>query len=278
MKNISQKKWFSLSVHLHQKDDIEFLYNNLYYYTTGTTETDEELIFYFEDKNKKSIKNMIDNKKHQYTSDLKIQEIQYENWHANYKAYFKPVKINDKLMVIPDWYNTKDLDHDYIKVIPGMAFGTGNHETTQLAIASIIKYIDKGGTVLDLGSGSGILMIAALKFGASNVMAIEHDEDCKENFLSNMQLNNIYNNYTLLFADVLTIENYNYDVILANINKNIILKLLPRIKKNRTNQCKIILSGLLISDRGDIIDLIEQLGFKLLEENHKGEWICFVIN
>ena len=113
--------------------------------------------------------------------------------------------------------------------------------------------------------------------GLNNVTGIEIDSVCEENFYKNCQLSDV-DGIDFKISDIHSHENYNYDVILANINKNIILKLLPRIKKNRTNQCKIILSGLLISDRDDIIDLIEQLGFKLLEENHKGEWICFVIN
>ena len=135
----------------------------------------------------------------------------------------------------------------------------------------------KNQTVLDLGSGSGILSIAALKQGASKVVAIEHDYDCEENFLNNMELNNITENYKLSFIDVLSMEDYNYDFILANINKNIILSLLPRIKKLNKNQSTIILSGLLIIDRDEIIHLIHKLSFTIIEEVQKGEWICIII-
>ena len=167
---------------------------------------------------------------------------------------------------------------DYIKIIPGMAFGTGNHETTQLIISNIIKYIKDNSRVLDLGSGSGILSIAALKYGASHVTAMEYDRDCEENFSSNMKLNRITDKYSLSFIDILSIKDYNYDFILANINKHVILELLPRIKKYRKNKSTIILSGLLITDRDDVIDLITALEFSILEENQLGEWICITIS
>ena len=278
MKNVSQKKWFSLSMKLTEKKDINFSYNNFYHYMIGSNETDKELIFYFDAKNKKLIQNIINNKRTQLESDFLINDIEYENWHSSYKDYFKPIKIDEKLMIVPDWHDTINQRMDYIKIIPGMAFGTGNHETTQLILLNIIKYIKVNSRVLDLGSGSGILSIAALKYGALHATAIEHDRDCEENFFSNMKLNHITDKYSLSFTDVLSIQDYNYDFILANINKNIILELLPRIQKYRENKSTIILSGLLISDRDDVIALIIALEFSILEENQLGEWICITIN
>lgn len=278
MKNISQKKWFSLSMKLTEKRDINFSYTNFYHYMIGSNETEKELVFYFDAKNKKLIQNIISNNKNQLKSDFLINDIEYDNWHSSYEDYFKPINIDKKLMIVPDWYNTINEKMDYIKIIPGMAFGTGNHETTQLIISNIIKYIKDNSRVLDLGSGSGILSIAALKYGASHVTAMEYDRDCEENFFSNMKLNHIADKYSLSFTDVLSIKDYNYDFILANINKNVILELLPRIKKYRKNKSTIILSGLLITDRDDVIDLITALEFSILEENELGEWICITIS
>ena len=278
MKNISQKKWFSLSMKLTEKRDINFSYTNFYHYMIGSNETEKELVFYFDAKNKKLIQNIISNNKNQLKSDFLINDIEYDNWHSSYEDYFKPINIDKKLMIVPDWYNTINEKMDYIKIIPGMAFGTGNHETTQLIISNIIKYIKDNSRVLDLGSGSGILSIAALKYGASHVTAMEYDRDCEENFFSNMKLNHIADKYSLSFTDVLSIKDYNYDFILANINKNVILELLPRIKKYRKNKSIIILSGLLTTDRDDVIDLITAFKFSILEENQLGEWICITIS
>ena len=278
MKNISQKKWFSLSMKLTEKRDINFSYTNFYHYMIGSNESEKELVFYFDAKNKKLIQNIISNNKNQLKSDFLINDIEYDNWHSSYEDYFKPIKIDKKLMIVPDWYDTTNERMDCIKIIPGMAFGTGNHETTQLIISNIIKYIKDNSRVLDLGSGSGILSIAALKYGASHVTAIEYDRDCEENFFSNMKLNHIADKYSLSFTDVLSIKDYNYDFILANINKNVILELLPRIKKYRKNKSIIILSGLLTTDRDDVIDLITAFKFSILEENQLGEWICITIS
>ena len=278
MKNISQKKWFSLSMKLTEKRDINFSYTNFYHYMIGSNETEKELVFYFDAKNKKLIQNIISNNKNQLKSDFLINDIEYDNWHSSYEDYFKPINIDKKLMIVPDWYNTINEKMDYIKIIPGMAFGTGNHETTQLIISNIIKYIKDNSRVLDLGSGSGILSIAALKYGASHVTAIEYDRDCEENFFSNMKLNHIADKYSLSFTDVLSIKDYNYDFILANINKNIILDLLANIKRYRNNKSKIILSGLLVNDRNDTINLINKLNFNLIQEAQQGEWICLIID
>ena len=273
MKNISQKKWFSISMKLNHKENINFLYHNFYDYMIGTNQTDTELIFYFDKESSAFIQNAIRNK-----TDFVIKEINYENWHSNYEKYYKPIQVNEKLMIVPDWHQINNQKKDYIKISPGMAFGTGSHETTQLVITNMIKHIKIDHSVLDLGSGSGILSIAALKYGASHVSCIEYDHDCKENFLNNMKLNHINTNYSLSFDDVLTIDNYNHDLILANINKNILIDLLPRIKKLTTNTPIIILSGLLISDADEMVSLIQELDFSIIEKEEKGEWICIVIN
>ena len=154
-----------------------------------------------------------------------------------------------------------------------MAFGTGTHETTQLILSQLKKYINKDNRILDLGSGSGILAIGALKYGASFVDCYEYDKDCEENFFENMELNNISNSYKLLFDDVLLIKDFSYDCILANINKKIIIDLLPNIKKFQIAKSKIILSGLLIDDEEEVVNLINQLKFNIIDTIIKGEWI-----
>ena len=270
MKSISKQKWISLSVEVNEKNKINFLYTNFHSDIIGTFEHDGHLIFYFDYKLKQSINTICNH-------NFIINDIDYENWHQGYEQYFKPIKIDDKMIVVPDWHNSDDKSIDYIKIKPGMAFGTGSHETTQLILSTLKNHISQSSHILDLGSGSGILAIGAFKYGASYVTCYEYDQDCEENFFENMKLNNISNNYKLLFDDVLSIKNFNYDCILANINKNIILQLLPNMKKFRSNKCKIILSGLLLSDQEEVIKLINQLHFKLLESFVKGEWICLII-
>jgi len=270
MNNISKKKWISLSIKSTEEDKINFLYLNFYNDIIGTFENNNDLIFYFD----YTIRDKINGIKN---GSFLINDIEYDNWHKGYEEYFKPIKIDNQITIIPDWHSTKVESIDYIKIKPGMAFGTGSHETTQLILSQLKIYINKNDNILDLGSGSGILAIAALKYGASSVACYEHDKDCKENFFENMQLNGISDNYKLLFDDVLSIEDFTYDCILANINKSVIKDLLSNIKKFRFNSSKIILSGLLISDQEEVLNLINKLQFNLVDTIIKGEWVCIVI-
>ena len=277
MKNISQKSWFSLSINIDNDDNLDFIYSQLYNYMVGSNVNNNKLIFYFENDKKNIINEILASDLTDYS--FVIEDIKYQNWHTTYEKYFQPIHINDSLMVVPHWYKLNDSNSmDYIRIIPGMAFGTGHHETTQLIIKSLLKYINHNDRVLDLGSGSGILSIVALKFGASQIHAIEYDQDCKDNFYENMELNNIYTNYQLSIEDVILHKDYNYDLVIANINKNVIVDLLPNIKKFQKKKFKIILSGLLISDREDVMEIISKSGFNCIEQTEMGEWVCIVLD
>ena len=141
MKNISDKKWCSLSIKLDLIDDLESLYTQFYNYMIGVHEEKDQLIFYFDFEHKESVQSIISNKF--INSGFNINDIDYQNWHKSYEKYFKPIQINQNLMIAPHWHEIKD-NMEYIKIIPGMAFGTGNHETTQLIISNLENYIYKG--------------------------------------------------------------------------------------------------------------------------------------
>lgn len=272
--SIIDKKWFSIStnINLHNQEFITYCYP----YLLGTYDENKKRNYYFNKENFNEIISIID--QINIKSDVLIKDIEYGNWHKSYEKYFMPIEIKDELVIIPKWHKMKNQSLKTIKILPGMAFGTGNHETTQLIISSIIKNIYKGDRVLDLGAGSGILSIAALMYKAASVLSIENDIDCEQNFYQNLELNNISKNCNFLIKDVLSVQDYNYDVILANINTDVIKKLLPNIKKFRKNKSKIILSGLLISDSSSIITLLDSLNFNILETSQKGEWVCLVID
>ena len=276
MKNISQKNWFSLSIEKNDSINLDLVYAKLYNYLIGTNEINGKYIFYFDSVNKIKIRKIINSKLKQYT--FKIQKLKYENWHKKYQDNFKIININDNLKIVPYWYDiSNENEIDFIRILPGMAFGTGHHETTRLIIESLLKNIRPGDKILDLGAGSGILSIAALKYGASFVKAIEYDRDCEENFIENMNLNNLQSNYSLVIDDVLNNKDYLYDVILVNINKNVILDLLPNIYKYKQDKFKMILSGLLVDDEEDITQLLYDLKFSIINKLKMGEWICLII-
>mgnify|MGYP001334187907 CR=1 FL=1 len=207
---------------------------------------------------------------------IEVNCIEQQNWNAVWENSFEPIEVDGKCVVRAPFHDKKEVEFDIV-ITPKMSFGTGHHETTQLIIQFLLDIVKPGFKILDLGAGSGILSIAALKFGASYVKSIEYDQDCEENFLENMELNNIDSNYDLEINDVLINKDYDYDLIVANINKNIILDLLPNIHQYKKNKSKIILSGLLIDDELDLNKLLNQLKFKVIDKLKMGEWICLII-
>ena len=193
-----------------------------------------------------------------------------EDWHLTWQDNFQPVIIADKLAVIPHWQ--KDSPADFvIKIKPGMAFGTGHHETTWVMLSQIIQYIKPGMSVLDLGAGSGILSIAAWKLGAEKIDAVENDRDCIINFNENLKFNNITKGVQHHQENVLNWNNLDYDLILANINRNIIEQLIPKLHSSRGI---ILLSGLLDTDLDSIENLCKYHHLNVKEKMIKGEWIC----
>ena len=156
-----------------------------------------------------------------------------------------------------------------------MSFGTGHHETTYLMIQELLKLnISSNKKILDLGSGSGILSIIASKLGFQAIKAIEFDEVCKNDIEYNMKINLInHNAIDISFEDATTLDNYHYDVILANIEKNIIMDLIPLIKVKNS---KVILSGILVKQQQEVYIKLVQEVFENILINKKGEWVCLI--
>ena len=177
-------------------------------------------------------------------------------------------------MIVPDWDEKKYNSGYIIKICPAMAFGTGHHESTQLIIEQMIKYkIGKYKKLLDLGTGSGILSILAKKMGIEEVTSIDIDPLCEENFHKNCELSDI-KKIDFHTVDVHDYKNYNYDVILANIDKKNIIKILSQYQESRS-KAMIILAGLLKTDFDEIKLCMNSCYIENVEE--KGEWISLLV-
>jgi len=227
-----------------------------------------KLYFDYGAKNKIEVQlnRLIQNRSIDYLWDV----LKSEDWHLTWQDNFQPIIIDNKLTIIPDWEDISTTKFS-VKIKPGMAFGTGHHETTWLVLSQMIKYIKPGMTVLDLGTGSGILAIAAKKIGAIKVDAVENDLDCKPNFFENITLNNIIDGVNFFHSNVLDWRNLNYDFIIANINQKIIESLIPKFKSTNAN---IILSGVLAENSMIIEKLLQSINFKINENIIKNEWLC----
>jgi len=211
-----------------------------------------------------------------YTIDELILED--KNWNEEWEKKIQVIEVTDKIVIKPSFrkYQSKP-GQIVITIDPKMSFGTGEHETTKLVLSLLEKYIEKGVRVLDVGSGTGILSIASSLLGAEKVIGIDNDEWCLENGNENILLNNVQNSVEIRLCEIPQIKNEKFDLIVANINKHILLDIGKYIVRNLTDQGKVILSGLLIADKDDIQNLYKEYDLQTIEEETMGEWLSLVL-
>ena len=207
-------------------------------------------------------------------SDIRIENIPKTDWREEWKKSYKPIDAG-KFIVIPAW-QTVESEKEKIYIEPKMAFGTGTHETTKLMLEQISKLDLKGKKVFDAGSGSGILSIGAVKNGAEIVTAVDIDEESYDNCRENAVLNRVGDKIIVKFTND---QDYavkdEYDVVLANINKLVLEKLLPNFKKIVKPGGVILLSGILVDDNEKMYKRIQEVkGLKSDGYFEMGEWCC----
>ena len=225
---------------------------------------------FFKDNQLNNIKEIIS--KQNMSSQCKWGSIKENNWMDSCRDFFKPIVINNKVNIIPNWTN-EDNRYINIKINPALAFGTGHHETTYMMIDSMLSIDIKDKTIIDIGTGSGILSILAYKLKAQLVYAIDNDELVYKNFYENVELNNIENSLDVEIRDCLTLVNFNYDVILANIHKTVLIDLLNLIKEQGKY---IILSGILHRDEKEIETTLASYNRRIISKLRKKEWSCII--
>ena len=207
------------------------------------------------------------------------------DWINNWKKYFSSFTIGD-ILIKPTWEEVKpeDADKFMIEIDPGISFGTGKHETTQLCIKQLIKYI-KGAkeapTVLDVGCGSGILSIVALKLGAKEVVGTDLDADCMISTRDNMQVNHLDEKLGTFYVGNLIddtelqkkVGTEKYDIVVANILADVIIPMAPVIPDRLKEGGYFITSGIIDFKENEVKEAIEAAGLKVIEINHQGEWV-----
>jgi len=218
-------------------------------------------------------------KKEDLINNFNVEEelIQNKNWNEEWEKTIDVVNISDRIVIKPSFREYKKKNDEFVITIdPKMSFGTGKHTTTKLVVQMLEKYIKAGDNVLDVGSGTGILAITAIKLGSVSAVAIDNDDWCYENAIENCKLNNVEEKIDVRNCELAQVEEKDFSVIISNIQKNV-LKDLAKDFKNRIKEKGIlILSGLLENDKKEIIDFYSNYGYNLLESKQLEEWISLV--
>lgn len=208
-----------------------------------------------------------------YAEDIIVDDA---DWKDKWKEYFKPVRITDRLVVKPTWEEYEPNDGEkVIQIDPGMAFGTGTHETTSLCLKLMEKYLgdepqDK--EVLDVGCGSGILSIAAALLGCRSVTGVEIDEDAVRVAEENVELNGIGDRVEILQGDLTEGIESKADIIVANLMADLVMTLSKSAKEHLKDGGIFISSGILLEKKGIVSDAVKEAGFEIIEIAEDGEW------
>jgi len=210
--------------------------------------------------------------------DIQIVRFADQDWNKKWKEYFKPLRISQRIVVKPSWESYKENKDDITLIIdPQMAFGTGHHESTQMMVVAMEKWVREGMDILDVGTGSGILAIIAEKLGAGTVMAFDNDPVALKNAFENAQLNGTSNNVRFFLASPEMLQPSEYDLILANINRNVLIKYAELFSEFLKPEGKLILSGLLLNDEPIMLRTYQKAGFVLLQKNAMKDWLLLVL-
>ena len=201
--------------------------------------------------------------------------VEQEDWQNGWRKYYHPMEIGRRLAVVPSW---QDYDTDRVKLLldPGLAFGTGGHETTSLCLEALDELTAGGERVLDIGTGSGILAIAALKLGAASAEGVDIDPVAVRTACENAALNGVADRFVGLEGDLSDKASGRYDIITANIVANAIIALAPAVPALLAAGGRFIASGIIDSRADEVAAALTTAGLAPAVRREKRGWVCFV--
>ncbi|MCW8809929.1 MAG: 50S ribosomal protein L11 methyltransferase [Ignavibacteriaceae bacterium] len=249
----------------------------------GLIEEDNHLkIFSAEDSNI-SIKAIEDSlkklKEDNLINSFRIEKevLEDKNWNELWEKSREVIRVSDRIVIKPSFRKYEGSENEIVLTIdPKMSFGTGEHQSTKLVLRLLEKYVKKGMKVLDVGSGTGILSIASVKLNAAKAVAVDFDETCLDNCKENCSLNGVENSIEVLTGEIDIVKENDFGLILANIHKNVLIEIAEKIKSRLRKNGKVILAGLLESDKKDIVAKYHSLGFRTEHIEQMDEWIAIV--
>ena len=208
--------------------------------------------------------------------EIQLDEKENQDWSKKWKEKWTVTHVTDKIAVVPSWLEYEPKENEIIITLdPGCAFGTGTHQTTQLCMKAIEKYLKKGDSMADIGTGSGILAICAKKFGANIVYGCDNDDTVIDVCIENAEINGVNDiKFELNTADKLTEK---YDFVCANILHNVLAEIMGDLKNIMKPSAKMVLSGILDEKKPVVLEAIEREGLKIIDTIHQDQWVAFVV-
>lgn len=208
---------------------------------------------------------------------VSLGQVNEEDWANEWKKYYKPTKIGEKLVVKPTWEDYEVQSGDLvIELDPGMAFGTGTHETTTMCMRELEKYVTEDSKVFDIGCGSGILAIAAAKLGAKDVIAVDLDEVAVKVAAENVAHNHVQDSVQVLHGNLIDVVSDKADVVVANIIADIIKILAKDVHSCMKEDAVFISSGIIHAKVDEVKESLIENGFEIIEVKTLGEWNAIV--
>ena len=213
----------------------------------------------------------------EFMYEIYTSECSDDDWKDEWKKYFHTVNITDNIIIKPSWDDYEASEGEtVIEIDPGMAFGTGTHETTALCVEFLEKYVPGKKKLLDIGCGSGILMLIGKILGVEKVVGIDIDSNVKDVVIENFEKNNIKDNYEIIIGDLVEDINEKYDLVVSNILVDVLTELLENIEKTLEKGATIIFSGIIKNKEEEFLRKTKEHNLVEIDRNEKNNWVSLV--